>query len=159
MSRVRAALDALTPRARHAAVALVALAVLVAYAFLVNGLDRARSRVKADVTALRAASLRMEQHALDIARLRTAPKPAASNRELRSVIEMEAKAGGVVQALRMDASGSEEVRVIVARVAFPDWLAWLERLQSANVRVQSCRVEMLSAGGIVTATATLMRTP
>ena len=158
MTRVRAAFDALGLRTRRTVVTLVVLATLAAYMALVDTLDRGRARAKTNVTGLRAASLQMEQHALEIARLREAPKPAVSPRELRSIIETEAKAAGLAQVMRVDASAADEVRVIVSSAAFPDWLAWLARLQSANVRVKSCRVEVRPTGGAVTATVTFVRT-
>ena len=156
MRRVRAATEALRPRPRAVAVGLAVLLALGAYVALVGTLDRARSRLQVSVTALRAASEQMERHAHDIARLRSAPRPAASPRELRSVVETEARAGGFTP--RVDATAADEVRVIVASVAFTEWLAWLERLQANHVRVKSCRVEALS-DGVVTATATFARTP
>lgn len=159
MNRVRATFETLQPRARFGVTALAVLLAVVAYAALIGTLDRERSRLQTSVTALRAASQQMERHASDIARLRSAPKPAASPRDLRSVIEAEAKAGGFTHALRVDASAADEVRVIVTSIAYPEWLAWLERLQSASVRVKSCRVEALSTDGAVTATATFVRTP
>lgn len=159
MNRLREVFETFGPRARFGTITLAALALLVAYLGLVGALDRARTRLQTNVTALRAASQQMERHALDIERLRAAPKPAASPRELRAVIEVEAKAGGFSHALRVDANTADEVRVIVARVAFPDWLAWLERLQSANVRVKSARMEALSANGAVSGTTTFVRTP
>ena len=159
MKRVREAFEAFGLRTRFAAVALAALVAFVAYVGLVNTLDSARSRLQTNVTALRAASQQLDRHAVDIERLRAAPKPATSPRELRAVIEAEAKAAGVSHALRVDTSAADEVRVIVSRVAFADWLAWLERLQSANVRVKSARVEALSADGAVTGTTTFARTP
>ena len=159
MNRVRATFETLQPGARYGLAALAVLLTLVAYVAVIDAFGRERSRLQGSVTALRAASQQMERHAVEIARLRAAPKPAASQRDLRSVIETEAKAGGFTHVLRVDSNAADEVRVIVASIAYPEWLAWLERLQSADVRVKSCRVEALSTEGAVTATATFVRTP
>jgi len=49
------------------------------------------------------------------------------------------------------------VRVTLGAVSFAHWLDWIAALQSQNVRLESARVEALSAPGMVSATATLTR--
>jgi type II secretory pathway component PulM len=47
--------------------------------------------------------------------------------------------------------------VTFGAVAFAAWLAWVERLQSQQVRVDACRIEALATPGLVSAAATLVR--
>jgi type II secretory pathway component PulM len=42
-------------------------------------------------------------------------------------------------------------------VSFADWLGWIAALQGRQVRLETARVEALTAPGMVGATATLTR--
>jgi type II secretory pathway component PulM len=67
-------------------------------------------------------------------------------------------AAGLSRALtRLDAPDADHVRVTLGAVSVADWLGWIAALQSQNVRLESARVEALSAPGMVGATATLTR--
>ena len=140
----------------------VGLAALVAgvmmYSLLVYSAEGARARLNKSVTELRAQARQLEQQASEVERLRPLPRPSASQRELHAVIDAETRAAGLSQALvRVETRGPDEVQVVLGSIAFSDWLAWVERLQSQQIRLDACRIEALSIPGLVSATATFVR--
>ncbi len=58
---------------------------------------------------------------------------------------------------RIDALDADHVRIAFGAVSFADWLAWTAALQAQQVRVETARIEAMSAPGMVSATATLAR--
>ena len=49
------------------------------------------------------------------------------------------------------------MRLAFGAVSFADWLGWVAALQAQQLRLESARVEALSAPGMVSVTATLGR--
>ena len=146
------------PRAERLALAVCgALAAALVYALLVVSLERALDRARAHVEVLRALAQRVDAQAAEIQRLRALGRPAASARELRLLVEDAARAAGLAGALRIDAKGEGEARVVAASTSFGAWLAFVERLQALHVRLSSARIEALAAPGLVSVTASFVR--
>jgi type II secretory pathway component PulM len=73
-------------------------------------------------------------------------------------VQAQAGATGLSRALqRIDALDANQVQVVFGAVAFADWLAWVAKLQAQHVRLDACRVEALTAPGLVSVSATLIR--
>ena len=146
------------PRERVVIAVLAVLAGVASYVWLVQAADRAHTRLRASVPALRAQAARLEQQAGDLERLRSAPPAAASKTDLRTLVQAQAGAAGLSRALvRIDAPDANQVVVVFGAVAFADWLNWVAGLTAQQVRLDVCRVEALSTPGLVSVTATLVR--
>ena len=146
--------------ARERAILAVLGAVLGAllYFWLVQSADRARDRLDASVTALRAQAARLDQQAAEYERLRGKPPATVSSTSLRALVEAQAGAKGLSRALqRIDTPDASRVEVVLGAVAFADWLDWVAALAAQQVRLASCRIEALSTPGMVSVTATLVR--
>lgn len=128
------------------------------YFWLVQAGGRAHMRLGASVTTLRAQAARLEQQAVELVRLRATPATAVSQTDLRSLVQAQAGAAGLSRALvKIDAPDASQVIVVFGAVAFADWLNWVASLNSQQVRLDMCRIEALSAPGMVSVTATLRR--
>jgi len=146
------------PRERVVFAVLAVLAGVASYVWLVQAADRAHTRLRASVPALRAQAARLERQAGDLERLRSAPPAAASKTDLRTLVQAQAGAAGLSRALvRIDAPDANQVVVVFGAVAFADWLNWVAGLTAQQVRLDVCRVEALSTPGLVSVTATLVR--
>lgn len=146
------------PRERVVIAVLTVLAGLASYAWLVQSADRAHTRLRASVPALRAQAALLELQAAELARLRAAPPPSVSQTDLRTLVQAQAGATGLSRALvRIDAPDANQVVVVFGAVAFADWLNWVASLKPQQVRLDACRVEALSTPGLVSVTATLVR--
>jgi general secretion pathway protein M len=147
------------PRERVVIGVLAVLAGAASYVWLVQSADQAHTRLRASVPALRAQAARLEQQAADLEHLRAAPPASASKTDLRTLVQAQAGAAGLSRALvRIDAPDADQVVVVFGAVAFADWLNWVASLKSQQVRLDACRVEALSTPGLVSVTATLVRT-
>ena len=157
-AKLRALWQSRAPRERVVIAVLVVLAGVASYVWLVQAADRAHTRLRASVPALRAQAARLEQRAGDLERLRSAPPAAASKTDLRTLVQAQAGAAGLSRALvRIDAPDANQVVVVFGAVAFADWLNWVAGLTAQQVRLDVCRVEALSMPGLVSVTATLVR--
>lgn len=159
MSARRSRTPSLSPqRRRTAAIGLLIVFGVVAYALAARYLDRERASLRASVATLSAQAHVLEQRALEVERLRAVPQPASSARPLVEILNVEARAAGIAQdALRLEAIGADEVRVSLGAIEFAGWLRWVERLQAQRVRLESCRIESLARPGLVSATAVFVR--
>lgn len=147
------------PRERVVIAVLAVLAGAALYVWLVHSADRAHTRLRASVPALRAQAARLEQQAAELERLRVAPAASVSQTDLRTLVQAQAGAAALSRALvRIDAPDANQVVVVFGAVAFADWLNWVASLKSQQVRLDVCRVEALSTPGLVSVTATLVRT-
>jgi type II secretory pathway component PulM len=147
-----------TPGERAAIVALVIILAVASYLLLLQSAGRAREGYYASVPALRAQASRLEQNAAEYERLRAAPAVTATQTDLRSVVKHEAEAAGLSGMMgRLDAKDANQVQVAFGAVPFADWLDWVSKLQSQQVRLESCRLEALSTTGLVSVTATFVR--
>ncbi len=157
-ARLRRLWQSRSPRERVVAAVLAVVVGAALYAWLVQSADRARAQLRTSVTKLRADAVRVEQEAAELARLRALPPAAASQTDLRTLVQTQAAAAGLERALtRIDAQDSDQVQVAFGAIAFSDWLAWVSGLQSQRVRLDACRIEALTAPGMVSVTATLVR--
>ncbi|MBI3529674.1 MAG: type II secretion system protein M [Betaproteobacteria bacterium] len=146
------------PRERMVVTVLAVMIVGVLYVSLLYSASRTRPQLRASVLSLRADAARLEQQAGEIERLRTAPPPAASQTDLRTLIQAQAGSAGLASVLvRIDAPEANRVQVVFGAVAFPDWLNWVVTLNSQNIRLETCRIEALSKPGLVSVTATFAR--
>ena len=147
------------PRERVVIAVLAVLAGAASYVWLVQSVDQAHTRLRASVPALRAQAARLEQQAAELERLRSAPPASVSQTDLRTLVQALAGAAGLSRALvRIDAPDADQVVVVFGAVAFADWLNWVASLKLQQVRLDTCRVEALSTPGLVSVTATLVRT-
>ena len=147
-------------RAPRERVILAVLAVVLGVAltvWFVQSAVQARVQLRASVTTLRAQAARLDQQAIEVGRLRTAPAISASQTDLRALVQAQAGATGLARALvRIDAPDADHVLVVFGPVAFADWLNWIAGLKSQHVRLDACRIEA-STPGLVSVTATLVR--
>jgi len=156
-AQARRAWQSRTPRERAV---LAALAVVLAAALLVSLIQtasHARSRLRPSVTALRGQLARLDQQASEIERLRAAPPVAASQSDLRALVQAQIGAELSRALLRIDARDPDEVEVVFGAVPFDRWLGWIAGLKAQQVRVASSRIEALTSPGLVSVTATLVR--
>ena len=157
-AKLRTLWQSRAPRERVVIAVLALLAGVASYVWLVQAADRAHTRLRASVPALRAQAARLEQQAGDLERLRSTPPAAASKTDLRTLVQAQAGAAGLSRALvRIDAPDANQVVVVFGAVAFADWLNWVAGLTAQQVRLDVCRVEALSTPGLVSVTATLVR--
>lgn len=157
-AKLRTLWQSRAPRERVVIAVLAVLAGVASYVWLVQAADRAHTRLRASVPALRAQAARLEQQAGDLERLRSAPPAAASKTDLRTLVQAQAGAAGLSRALvRIDAPDANQVIVVFGAVGFADWLNWIAGLTAQQVRLDVCRVEALSTPGLVSVTATLVR--
>ena len=73
---------------------------------------------------------------------------------------MQTRAGeaGLSRALtRIDATDANQVAVVFGALPYADWQAWVAGLQAQQIRLDACRIEALSAPGLVSVTATFSR--
>ena len=155
----RSAWNSRTSRERAVFSLLAVLAGLTLYSALVYVLDRSRSEMRANVGTLRGQAAALERHAAEIERLRAVSAPPTSSRprELRALVDAEARAAGFSSAqLRVDARSADEIQVVLDSAPFAAWLAWVARLQAREVRLETCRIEPLSTPGLVSVTATFI---
>jgi general secretion pathway protein M len=157
-ARLRTLWESRSPRDRMIIAALAVVLGAALYVTLVQAAGRSRTQLGASVTALRVQSLRLEQQAGELERMRAAPLPSASDTELRALVQSLAGEAGLSHALvRLDAPDPDQVVAVFGAVAFADWLNWVDALNSQRVRLDTCRIEALSTPGLVSVTATLVR--
>ena len=146
------------PRERQAWVAALVLAAAALYVVLVGSALQSRDPLRRDVESLRAAVVRMDVQARELAQLRAAPPLAVATGELRARVQSSLDDARLSNAVaKLDTPDLDHVVVVFDAVAFSDWLRWLESLAARQVRLESCRIDALPASGTVSVTATLAR--
>jgi type II secretory pathway component PulM len=157
-ARLRRLWHSRAPRERAIIAALAMVLGVLFYIAFVQTAWRARAQLRSGVTTLRAQATVLEQQAAEIERLRAAPAVAASQTDLRTLVQAQADAAGLSRALvRIDAQDADQVVVVFGAVAYADWNNWIVALKSQHVRLDACRIEALSTPGLVSVTATLVR--
>lgn len=147
-----------TPRERAVLGLLVAVAGVAAYLWLIQAASEARHRLGGSVAMLRAQAVMLNTQSLEYERLHAAPPATRSRSDLRALVQAQAGAAGLASSIvRMDSSGADQVQVALGAVPFARWLAWVANLQAQQVRLGTCRIEALSAPGMVSVTATFLR--
>jgi general secretion pathway protein M len=146
------------PRERAIIAALAMVLGVLLYIAFVQTAWRARAQLRTGVTTLRAQANVLEQQAAEIERLHAAPAVAASQTDLRTLVQAQADGAGLSRALvRIDAPDADQVIVVFGAVAYADWNNWIVGLKAQHVRLDACRIEALSTPGLVSVTATLAR--
>ena len=157
-ARLRRLWESRAPLERAIVAALAVVLVAALYAGFVLSATRARVQLRASVMSLRSQAARVEQQAAELGRLRIAPVVSASQTDLRTLVQAQARDAGLSHALvRIDAPDADQVVVVFGAVAFADWLNWIAGLKAQQVRLDTCRIEALSTPGLVGVTATLVR--
>lgn len=158
-TRVRELWESRAPRERMIIAVSAAVLVPALYVGLVDTATRQREGLRTSVTILRSQQNLLEQQAAELERLRAAPSISASQTDLRTLVQAQAEAAGLAQALvRIDVRDHDQVVAVFGAVRFADWLNWITALQAQQVRLDACRIEALSTAGLVSVTATLART-
>ena len=157
-ARLRRLWESRAPRERAVIAALGMLLGVLLYIAFAQTAWRARAQLRTSVTTLRAQAAALEQQAAEIERLRAAPAMAASQTDLRTLVQAQADAAGLSRALvRIDAPDADHVVVVFGAVAYADWNNWIVDLKPQHIRLDACRIEALSTPGLVSVTATLAR--
>lgn len=156
--RLRQLWQSRAPRERTILTLLAGIVIVALYAALMLSANRARPQLRASVLSLRADAARLDQLAGEVERLRAVRPPAASQTDLRTLIQAQAGSAGLASALvRIDAPEPNRAQVVFGAVPFPDWLNWVVALNLQNIRLETCRMEALSKPGLVSVTATFVR--
>lgn len=157
-AQLRKLWESRAPRERIVITILVAVIGVTLYWWLVQSGGRTHTQLRASVATLRVQATRLEQQATELERLRATPVPAASQSDLRTLVQAQAGAAGLSNALvKIDAPDANQVVVVFGAVAFADWLNWVASLQAQQVRLDTCKIEALSTPGMIGVTATLLR--
>lgn len=157
-AQLRKTWQARAPRERAIIAALAVMLGAVLYVWLVQSAGQARAQLGASVATLRTQAVRLEQQAAEYARLRTAPPVTVSSTELLALVQSRIGDAGLAHALvRINALNADQVVVVFGAVAFADWIKWIAGLKSQHIRLDACRIEALSAAGLVSVTVTLIR--
>lgn len=146
------------PRERTIIAVLALLLVAALYLWLLHSAGQARVPLRTNVISLQAQATRLDQQAVEYGHLRAAPAATTSPTVLRTLVQARIVDAGLSSALvRIDATDANQVVVVFGAVAFADWLGFIASLKSQHVRLDTCRIEVLSTPGLVSVTATLVR--
>jgi type II secretory pathway component PulM len=139
---------------RVIAVAGGVLAVLLVVALVWLPLERSRTRMLAEVPALRASIAALERQALEVKRLRAMPPGSrTSATPLNAIAATSPLAGAQLAAL-----DDKRLRVTGTDVGYVALLDWLVSVQATHgLRVEAARLDALPAAGRVRAELTLSR--
>lgn len=146
------------PRERKLITVLLVTLTVVPYLWLVTTADHERNQLQANIPILRLQAYELEQQASEYERLNVRPPPSMPG-NLRELLQTGVDdAAGLSRALTgIDAIDENQVTVTYRSVVFADWLEWVTRMQSNNLRLSSAKVEALPEPGRVNATATFIR--
>ena len=141
---------------------LIAVLASALYLWLTQSAHRARRQLGSAVSQLRAEAIRLDKSANEIARLRatqaTPQQQTAQLTDLRLLMQAQIDSAGLARALvRIESVDASQVKVVFGAVAFADWLAWVENVQSKQIRLDATRIEALSTPGLVSVAATFIR--
>lgn len=149
MNALSQALAQRSPRERtilYALAAIVAIAMVAAFAWL--PLDRARTRLAAQLPQLRASIATLERDADEAKRLRAMP-PITPNASA-PLGDLATGAGKPPAGAQVTVLDARTVAVSASDVAFGSLLEWLVSVQgSQGLRVESARIEALPVAGRV----------
>jgi len=141
-------------RVLGALAALCAVALFVAFGWL--PLERTRTRLKAEVPALRASIAALERQADEVRRLRALPAVAGSPAE--PLASLTTAGGRTLPGAQLSVLDGKTVILTAADVAFGALLEWIASVQAAQgLRVQAAHIEALPAAGRVRAEVKLAR--
>ncbi len=135
--------------------ALLALALIYAYAWL--PIQREVVQLRQALPQLRVQARQLAQDAEEVGRLKKQPPPSQVGEPLADVVAQRALASGLRERIEsITLQGAGQVRVILPRVAFDDWVTLLGGLQTDHgVRVDSIRIQAGDEAGMVSVEAVL----
>jgi len=148
--------------AAHRRIALVALviAAMAFYGWLVMTASQNRARLLSVVPVLQGQAAQLERHAAEYTTLRAKPVASLAQSDLMTAVQSHVDQAGLSSALvRIEALDRNRVQITFGSVVFADWMKMLRDLQSQQTRLETCRIEALSASGLVSITAQLVRPP
>ena len=157
MTRINQAWQARSLGERRAARIAAALLALLLVATLVwLPLERSRARLEAELPRLRASIAGLQRDADEVRRLRALP--AAAPTTGAPLASLATNGGGLLGA-QMTVLDERRVRLTGADVSFGALLEWLGNAQATHgMRVESARLDALTAPGRVRAELVLART-
>lgn len=148
-----------SPRDRMFITAFLVVFGAALYVWLVLSGGHARLHLRTSVMTLRAQAEYLDQQASEYQRLRAMPLPATSPTDLRTLVQSRIADSVLARSLvRIDAADADQVVVVFDALAFTEWIKWIHSLKSQRVRLDACRIEALATTGLVSVTATLVRT-
>ncbi|MEQ1669114.1 MAG: type II secretion system protein M [Sulfuriferula sp.] len=157
-AQLRKLWESRAPRERTTIMVMTAILAVALYSWLVQAGGHNYTYLRERVAALRVQAGELEQQAAELKRLRATPVKTVSQTDLRTLVQSQADSAGLASALvKIDAADANQVMVVFNAVAFADWLNWVARLKSQQVRVDTCQIEAQPAPGRVNVTATLLR--
>lgn len=135
--------------------ALLALALGVAYGWL--PMQREVAQLRMALPQLRDQARQLQQDAQEVGHLKTQPAVMRETDNLALTIEQRAIASGLRERIEsITPQGVGQVRVVMPRVAFDDWIGWLGELQTSHgVRVESARIDATDDAGMISVDALL----
>ena len=137
---------------------LVILGFMLLVALVWVPLERTRTRLNAELPALRASVVALQRDADEVKRLRAMPATIPANpAPLAPLIAANAWARQL-PGVQLSVPDEKHVRISGADIGFSALLEWLATAQAAHgLRVESARIEALAAPGRVRAELTLAR--
>jgi len=151
--------NALSPRERRLiTIASVTLAASLYVWLLVTG-SVTGNALRGSLPELRMQALTLEQHAVELEKLRLLPAPMPSNTNLLVLVQEMLVVAGISDMLtKSQAVDANHVTVEFVTIPFPLWIDWINTLSDQGIRVESISMETLLTPGLVSTKATLGRT-
>lgn len=147
-----------SPQERKLIIAVTAVLLSGLYAWLLYAGSQTSSALRASLPGVRMQSHTIELQAAEIESLRTLPMPIASDSALLPLVQTSAANAGLTEMLTsIEARGVEQVVVEFGAIPFSTWLDWVSALGQQNIRVESVRIEALTAPGLVSVSVVLKR--
>lgn len=147
-----------SPQERKLIIAIAAVVLSGLYAWLLYSAGQTGSALRANLPGLRMQAHSIELQATEIESLRTLPMPVASDSALLPLVQTSAANAGLTEMLTsIEARGVEQVFVEFGAIPFSTWLDWVSALSQQNIRVESVRMEALTARGLVSVSVVLNR--
>jgi type II secretory pathway component PulM len=158
-TQLRKLWESRSPRERSIITVFSMALGIILYMAIVLSAAQARRPLRAQVAMLRSQAAYLEQQTLEYERLRLVAGVTASSTNLHTLVQTRIETAGLSSSLlRIDNLNEDQVVVVFGAVAFADWLALIDGLQTQKIRLDTCRIEALSASGLVNVTGTLSRT-
>jgi len=158
-TQLRKIWESRSPRERFIIAALSLVLGIILYMAIVLSATQARKPLRAQVALLRTQAAYLEQQTLEYERLRLVPDMTTSSTNFHTLLQARIEAAGLSSSLlHIDNLNEDQVVVVFGAVAFAEWLALIDSLQTQKIRLDSCRIEALAASGLVNVTANLSRT-
>jgi len=147
-----------TPRERWVITGLAIILIIASYGWFVTSAHQVRTRLHSSMATLRAQAAQLRRDVSEYERLRAAPPVSVTPVDLRILIKSQADALGVSRSLvEPEMQGSDQIRVVLNSLPFADWLSFVAAMQMQQVRLDNSRIQALPEPGMVSVTATFIR--